>query len=438
MVSGTGFHLVWKPWNTRIGTSMNAADLYAQAYKLQYEQNDHEAALAIYNQLLSEYWHSPEAGYAITQLSNIGSAPAVQPKPSAPAPTTQVPATTEPRPSGSVSPKFAFWFLVIASSIVVLFVYLSMSDNGAGRRSAASDGFTKEREAFVKWRAGEYPGGAMNKGEYVTNGCTFGAVGEAEGNSRGHGMSMDVSLSVVSGALGFSGLVVFVPSDSGWRCDRGTVRTSSGDSIPACPPVGAWCKESIKAPKITSKTTPAVKPVGDGFDFWKARKSSKPDAKYDKSSEKSCLDWAGYTVHRGEECGMNMREYWREGLCRWSHERKSARKAFTSKNCKSLEREVLKRRRKLAKFDDTFKGTKRRQIAESLDILMIKLGMEGSARAQGKTLIIEYALCSRVFYDRLLNEDILLPAGQLRGQLTDAGFTQMKCNDGYSTVTGEL
>lgn len=45
--------------------------LFKQAYDLHYKCSDAEAALNVYQKVISEYPSSPEAGYAQTQIQNI-------------------------------------------------------------------------------------------------------------------------------------------------------------------------------------------------------------------------------------------------------------------------------------------------------------------------------------------------------------------------------
>ncbi|KLU63311.1 hypothetical protein CEB3_c02910 [Peptococcaceae bacterium CEB3] len=50
---------------------MNAKQLYNRAYDLQYVEENFEEALKTYNQIISEFPDSKEAGYAKSQISNL-------------------------------------------------------------------------------------------------------------------------------------------------------------------------------------------------------------------------------------------------------------------------------------------------------------------------------------------------------------------------------
>lgn len=224
---------------------MNARDLYAQAYHLHYNLGDFQGALQLYEQIQWQFGGTAEAGYSATQAATIrgASGPGGLSK-------SQYGPANYPVTGGALAPgneplkvsgKFAFWFVLVATPIICLVIYLKASSNNSG--DGSSDAFRTERAAFDSWRAIHYPGGKIDSGDYQSAGCKLGAATKAEGNSGGFGMSVEVALNITSGGEPMSGQAIFVPDGPGWRCDRGTVRPSIGKSIAACPPLSFWCKD---------------------------------------------------------------------------------------------------------------------------------------------------------------------------------------------------
>lgn len=231
---------------------MNATDLYAQAYYAHYTQRDFQRALHLYDQIQAQFPGTAEAGYSATQARDLRGANANAYFPagtSMPAGASSSPQPGQAAQSFNVSGKFAFWFIVVASAILCVVIYAKASSNGPGESEEARqerESFETQRTAFKVWRASHLPGGPFaSPNGYETDGCTFGAVSKAEGNSGGSGMALDVSLNITAGGDPLSGHVVFVPhkAGTGWRCDRGTFRNASSEPISACPPISAWCKD---------------------------------------------------------------------------------------------------------------------------------------------------------------------------------------------------
>ena len=51
---------------------MNSSELYKIAYSLHYDNNEYDAAIEKYSELLSKFPDSQEAAWAKTQIENIG------------------------------------------------------------------------------------------------------------------------------------------------------------------------------------------------------------------------------------------------------------------------------------------------------------------------------------------------------------------------------
>jgi hypothetical protein len=105
----------------------------------------------------------------------------------------------------------------------------------------------------------------------------------------------------------------------------------------------------------------------------------------------------------------------------------------------SLEKEIAARKQREVtdnlKLAKEVAKTAREGLAKGIDTLFIKSGIEVSdVRASGRdkdVLVIEYALCGRVFMDRVLTDKV-------RAQWTSAGFHKVECRGGMETWTWDL
>ena len=201
--------------------------------------------------------------------------------------------------------------------------------------------------------------------------------------------------------------------------------------VAACSSLSILCTKSKSASADQGET-----PIAE-LDYSDPDSSPRPLRAYDKTIA-SCLAWGRYTSRRLTECEMNISGYKVNDICKDGQDRAMAHGEFKAKTCKALTRAMKKRDREVAKRLEGKEKEERTRTAGIIDSMMIKLGMEGSARARGKTLVIEYALCGRVFFDQVINGSAIFPAGQMLPILRDAGFTRFKCSDGYSVTSGDL
>lgn len=312
----------------------------------------------------------------------------------------------------------AIWrgFGVISPLVLSLLFCCSSNEASDSPPSMTSE----ERASFEEWRAQEYPGEA---GEH-SNGCTFRDLDKVDSDS------VVAQVAILLHDEPLSGEVIFESVGSGWRCDSGTFHTSQKREVSACSSLSILCTKSKSASSDQGKT-PIAEP-----DYSEPENSPKPPLAYDKTIV-SCLGWGRYTSRRLTECELDV-SYKVNDLCNDDQDRAMAHGEFKAKTCKALARAMKKRDREVTKRVESQQKVERGRVAAVIDSMMIKLGMEGSARARGKTLVIEYALCGRVFHDRMINGNAIFPAGQMRPILKDAGFTRLKCSDGYEVTSGDL